>query len=116
MDLVIAAHQTIVAILQAAFPASDQPTSFASKFLWPDAPDLVPIYDGRGANHSWAHRSDFSAVAQQLRTKMSTSHPNTVYFEHALRYLATHEVLVNTIPQVSVPITMKGIDHMYWLG
>jgi hypothetical protein len=41
---------------------------------------------------------------------------NSVYFEHALRYMATYQTLSAAGLPSNVLLTMKGIDHMYWLG
>lgn len=116
MAAVVAAHQAIVTILQGAFPNSGQATSFASKFLWPDAPSLVPIFDGYTDGHARRHRLDYAVAVQSLRTAMATGHAGSVYSEHALRYLATYQTLAAAGLPPNVPLSMKGIDHMYWLG
>jgi hypothetical protein len=116
MSAVVSAHQAIVTILQGAFPKSGRATSFASKFLWPDAPDLVPIFDGYTDVQARRHRLDYAEAFNLLRAATAQVAANSVYFEHALRYLATYQTLAaGTIPS-NVSITMKGIDHMYWLG
>jgi hypothetical protein len=116
MVAVVAAHQAIITILQGAFPNSGRPTSFASKFLWPDAPNLVPIFDGYTDKHARSHRLDYAATVKPLRTAMVKGQTNTIYFEHAIRYLATYQTLAAAGLPSSAPLTMKGIDHMYWLG
>jgi hypothetical protein len=119
MTAVVAAHQAIVTILQNAFPKSPQATSFASKFLWPDAPNLVPIFDSRTDRHARQHRLDYAASVGPLRAAMTSgqgNYGNYVYFEHALRYMATYQTLAAAGLPSNVLLTMKGIDHMYWLG
>lgn len=116
MAAVVAAHQAIVTILQGAFPNSGRPTSFASKFLWPDAPNLVPIFDGYTDKHARQHHLDYAAAVPPLRTAMAAGHAGSEYREHAIRYLATYQTLATNGLPANVPLTMKGIDHMYWLG
>jgi hypothetical protein len=116
MAAVATAHQVIVSILQGSFPNSGRATSFASKFLWPDAPNLVPIFDSYTDEHARLHRLDYAAAFQPLRAAMANVQANSVYFEHALRYLATYQTLAAAGIPSNVPLTMKGIDHMYWLG
>lgn len=116
VSAVATAHHTIVTILQNAFPQSGRTTSFASKFLWPDAPNLVPIFDSYTDEHARKHRLDYAEAFQPLRVEMAHVQANSVYLEHALRYLATYETLVTAGLPSNVSITVKGIDHMYWLG
>jgi hypothetical protein len=116
ISAVATAHGTIVTILQDAFPKSGRATSFASKFLWPDAPNLVPIFDSYTDEHTRRHRLDYAAAFQPLRAAMTHVQVHSVYFEHALRYLATYQTLAAGEIPSNVSITMKGIDHMYWIG
>jgi hypothetical protein len=116
MSAVATAHDTIVTILQCAFPKSGRATSFASKFLWPDAPNLVPIFDSYTDEHARRHRLDYAAAFQSLRAAIAHVQVSSVYFEHALRYLATYQTLAASGIPSNVSITMKGIDHMYWVG
>ncbi len=116
MAAVVIAHQAIVTILQGAFPNSGRATSFASKFLWPAAPNLVPIFDGNTDEHARLHRLDYAAAAKPLRAAMVADKANSVYFEHTLRYLATYQTLATAGLPSNISVTMKGIDHMYWLG
>jgi hypothetical protein len=116
MSAVVSAHEAVVTILQSAFPKSGRATSFASKFLWPDAPNLVPIFDSYTDEHARRHRLDYADTFNRLRDASLHWAVNSVYFEHALRYLATYETLAAAETPSNVPITMKGIDHMYWLG
>jgi hypothetical protein len=114
MVAVVSAHKVIVEVLQNAFPDRRRATSFASKFLWPDATHLVPIFDSRTVEHSRQRRSDFAAAVGPLRNAMGNSHDE--YFEHAVRYMATYQTLSTATLPANVPLTMKGIDHMYWLS
>lgn len=116
MAAVVAAHQAILAILQGAFPNSRRATSFASKFLWPDAPSLVPIFDRYTEKHARLHRLDYTAAIRPLRSVMVRDAASSVYFNHVLRYLATYQTLAAAGLPSNVSLTMKGIDHRYLLG
>lgn len=117
MAAVVAAHDAIVKVLQGAFPGSNKTTSFASKFLWPEAPDLVPIFDSYTDKHARRDRLGYAAAIGGVRAAMGTPpHSGSAYFDHVARYMATHQTLAALGLPPNVPLKMKGIDHMYWLG
>jgi hypothetical protein len=116
MQAVVAAHGLIVAILSAAFPNAGRTTSFASKYLWPDAPNLVPIFDGNTDGHARRHRVDYAAAIPPIRAAMGGGQGDVTYLDHTIRYLATYQMLSAANLPPGVLLTMKGIDHMYWLA
>jgi hypothetical protein len=113
---VTAVHGDMLSVLPTS-KKGKRPRSFASKFLHFHDP-VVPLYDSQVRNNApsllalaGVSNADFGAASAKYPRPPGT---DTTYYEHVLRVLLLWEALAVVLEPVA--LTVKGVDHMLFLG